>query len=873
MKLVERSNYLDELQTHFESVQKGVGHAAFLVGEAGIGKTTLLNTFLKSVQSSSNSFVGACDTLFTPRPLGPLYDIADQIDSELANSLNTETERSKIFSLLVQKLSSFTKPVVLVFEDVHWADEATLDLIKFLVRRISRLPCLLISTYRDDEFHTRYPLAAIFGELPSVYYSKLNLPRFSREVVESLANEVNWLSGHQLYQLTSGNPFYVTQILSSGGKHAVPERVKDSIMARYNSRGDEVKALWEFISILPSAKVSPVIEQYVEKEFGNCMDECVAWGLIISRPGHLSFNHEIFRMTIEESLPPVKRKTLHKKVLNLLQEGEDDSRNLAQLVHHAHLADEQSLVARLAPKAATVAASVSAHRQAAKLYGIAIDYTEASGEELATLYERHAFESYLTYQHLVAFASQQMALSIWRDLKDKTREGNAIRFLSRLSWLKGDYKQATEFARQAIGMLEDISPTPPRELALAYSNASQMAMLEEKDEMCLLWGNKAIEIASQLKDNEILSHALNNVGTSQLRTVGKEAIGEKNLTRSLEIALDNELPEHAARSYVNLGYIFLISKKYDRAIDTVDKGVKYCNDYDTDLVKYYMIACKAAAFSETGRWKEADVLVNQMMPNCQNVLVKIVLYNVAIRLAMRKGDFVKAQHLLDQIDDLAFTTNEIQRIGPVISAKIELSWLTGKPVPAKEFNRWISILSGISNTTWYYSDYLFWKVNTNTPITYTAEIIPETPVKYQLQGDWKLAAAEWKKLGCPYEQAITLMVGDEKHQKIGLKILDELGAAATSNKFRQELKSKGVRNIPTGPRESTLKNPAKLTARQIDILQLLSKGLPNKEIADQLFISPKTVDHHISAILSKLSVNSRTQAVVESQRLGILKPE
>jgi DNA-binding NarL/FixJ family response regulator len=146
-------------------------------------------------------------------------------------------------------------------------------------------------------------------------------------------------------------------------------------------------------------------------------------------------------------------------------------------------------------------------------------------------------------------------------------------------------------------------------------------------------------------------------------------------------------------------------------------------------------------------------------------------------------------------------------------------------------------------------------------------------VKYQIQGDWKLAAAEWEKLGCPYEQAITLLQGDEKHQRTGLKILDELGATATANKFRQELKLKGVRNIPTGPRESTLKNPAQLTARQIDILQLLNKGLPNKEIADQLFISPKTVDHHISAILSKLSVNSRTQAVVESQRLGILKPE
>jgi DNA-binding CsgD family transcriptional regulator len=204
---------------------------------------------------------------------------------------------------------------------------------------------------------------------------------------------------------------------------------------------------------------------------------------------------------------------------------------------------------------------------------------------------------------------------------------------------------------------------------------------------------------------------------------------------------------------------------------------------------------------------------------------------------------------------------------------MELSWLRGKSVSDDEVKRWEATLVGMGNAASFYSDFLFWREATRTAIGYIADFTPITPVKLMLAGDWHGASLAWEKIGCPYERAIMLMRGDEKHQKVGLSILDELGAVATANRFRLELKSKGVRNIPSGPRESTLNNPAKLTDRQIDILILLGKGLPNKEIGEKLFISPKTVDNHISAILSKLGVNSRAKAVVESQRLGIVKHE
>ena len=145
------------------------------------------------------------------------------------------------------------------------------------------------------------------------------------------------------------------------------------------------------------------------------------------------------------------------------------------------------------------------------------------------------------------------------------------------------------------------------------------------------------------------------------------------------------------------------------------------------------------------------------------------------------------------------------------------------------------------------------------------------PFRLEQQGLWKEAAAHWKQLGCKYEEALALFDGDEQAQRESLTILDGLDAKGVSAILKQRLKHKGVRNIPRGMRESTRNNPALLTGRQVEVLALLRNGKQNKEIADKLFISSKTVDHHISAILSKLEVSSRSKAVLEAEKLGILK--
>ena len=866
MELLEREKYLNDLTEHYHQMESGSGHSIFLMGEAGIGKTSLVNHFVKKVESKSLIYTGACDSFFTPRPLGPLFDIAEQFDQDCIDLLRNEKDRSIIFSTLIRKLSTSTKPVILLFEDIHWADEATLDLIKFLARRIHQYKCLFLLTCRDNEIPSGHPLATIFGELPPDNFSKILIDRFSKATVDQLAVQKGYASGDRLYALTGGNPFYVTEILASYSP-GIPERVKDSVLAVFHARADAIRAMWEFLSILPTSRIELNIAKRIESDFAHALDACIASGVIVSKPGHLSFKHELFRLAIEESLPSIKRNKLHKRMLDIIMEVSPDTQNMAQLVHHARYADEKELVVEFAPQAARQAAAVGAHIEASKLYATAIDYTHKHDPNLAELYERHAYECYLTNEIAIAIASLQVALDIWRERKVSLKEGDTLRFLSKLWYFEGDHSKAIAMALQSIDVLENGFPT--RERALAYSNLSQLNMLSDDRESALLWGNKAIELATRMEDHEIVSHALNNVGYILFKTPASQQQGEQNLNDSLSLALQHGFHEHAARAYANLFSSLVSIRQYERAKAIFEVGVRYCEERDLNSWKYSIISHRARLLLETGHWDEAEIIAKSLL-NISNNHIKIEAYVMLARLDMRRGKFENAQLFITEAKAMAMPTREAQWIIPVLTAALELVWINGGILPIAEIQMALKKLFCEKNNSTHYTELAYWMCKCGLADTDKNHIEFTSPFKLEHDGGWKMAAEQWKVLGCPYEEALTLFDGDEDSQKRALLILNGLGASATYEMLKGKLKRKGVKNIPRGLRESTRSNPAQLTNRQIDVLDLLQDGLQNIEIADRLFISPKTVDHHISSILSKLNVNTRARAVNEGRKLGIL---
>jgi len=276
---------------------------------------------------------------------------------------------------------------------------------------------------------------------------------------------------------------------------------------------------------------------------------------------------------------------------------------------------------------------------------------------------------------------------------------------------------------------------------------------------------------------------------------------------------------------------------------------------------------KARVSLETGNWEEAFAIAEKLLAK-ENLLpvIKIGAITVMATIKMRRGD-ENVLPLLTEAKMLALKTTELQRIIPVLAALLEYEWLTTRiQVEQDVLDRAVKDFVQAEKIS-KKSRFCFWLQKAR---------MQHVPLQGKLNGSVRMAtpveeAASWEQLGCPYEVALSLFEGSENNKRQALSLVQQLGATAVSEKLKMQMRSSGMKKIPRGIRESTKTNPAQLTNRELDVLQLLEKGIHNKEIAETLFISPKTVDHHISSILFKLDVNSRSKAVAEASRLGILK--
>jgi len=860
--LIERAEFLNSLQLKFESVAGGEGHCVLLSGEAGIGKTSLIKAFCKDKKNDCKIFHGTCDALFTPRPLAPIYDIIWQIGGD--SNLDT-TDRSLLFSQLFHEIEVQKGTTLIVIEDIHWADEATLDFIKFFARRISQIHCLFILTYRDNEIFDNHPLRNVLGQLPSDTLTRLQLSPLSREAVEKMALERGY-KGEDVFSISGGNPFYVTEILASYSP-GVPENIKDAILSVYHQQEKGTKNAWEICSVIP--------EGLEIKRFGKIkstwdaeMDHCFALEIIVIKNNRVIFKHELYRRTIEGSLSPFRRIALNKKMLDLFLDSFEQEGEIERIVHYAKNANENKLVVKYAPIAARQAASVGAHIEASKLFLTAIEYSDGTDmDQMVEFYESYAYECYLTNQVKDAIIYQGKALKIRQQKNEIEQAGNSLRLLSRLWWFDGNRQEAEKYGKQAIEILE--SQPASKAKAMAYSNMSQLKLLSDETSECVRWGNKAIEMANEIKDDEILCHAMNNVGCVLWKTNPSNEKGREMLFESLDIALKKSFHEHAARAYSNIVSIYLLFKEYELAGPVLEDGINYCEERNLNSSKNYKLYVKAKVFFETGDWQQAASILENLLSNPSQLgSVKISALAVMSVIKIRKGE-EDALIYLNEAKLLALKSKEYHRIIPVMIAALEYEWLTGKKqMTEEEFQLSLELIEKVDNQ-YLNSEFAFWLQKVRKKDLGLAELYE--PYKLLKEGKIKSAASFWETKGCPFEKAFALFAGKEDDMKNALLIFQQLGAEAVYEKIKMEMRAGGIKKIPRGLRESTKTNPAQLTNRELDVLQLLQKGIQNKEIAGALFISPKTADHHISSILFKLDVNSRSKAVTEAVRLGILK--
>jgi predicted ATPase len=374
MKLLERDSFLQELDLRLKNAVRGFGHVALISGEAGIGKTSIVDQFTHAHQETIRVLWGACDSLFTPRPLGPLHDIATQVNGELATLLNSNADRQAIFSACFAELQS--RATIVVFEDVHWADEATLDLLKFLGRRIQRTTTLFILTYRDDELSAEHPLRLVLGDLPRVATTRLQLSPLAESSVLSLALAAGQIErAHKLFDITGGNPFFVTEVLASKGT-GMPSTVRDAVLARAARLSPSARAVLEAAAIIGLRIEAWLLASIVGAESAN-VDECIAGGMLQVQGDDYGFRHELARQAILETIPPERRLALHRMILSVLKESPETRNDLARLANHAEGTKDVSAVLEYAPAAAQQASAANSHREAIALYELALRFADS----------------------------------------------------------------------------------------------------------------------------------------------------------------------------------------------------------------------------------------------------------------------------------------------------------------------------------------------------------------------------------------------------------------------------------------------------------------------------------------------------------------
>ncbi len=857
MELLERERCLADLTEWLHSAAERSGCVALVAGEAGIGKTALVQEFSKQ-QSETRVLWGACDALFTPRPLAPLHDIARQTKGVLLTLVNSTANRDEIFTAALDELER--ENALIVFEDMHWADEATLDLLKYLGRRVHRTRTMLVVTYRDDEVGPRHPLRYVIGDLPRASVHRMPLAPLSESAVAQLAMRAE-RSSKGLHNLTGGNPLFVTEVLAAAAD-TVPSTVRDAVLARAARLAPAAREIAELVCVVPGKTELWLLEQAARLDETG-IEGCLSIGMVRDEEGSLAYRHELVRRAIEDSLSQTRKQSLHSTVLAVVAARPGIS--AARIAHHADGARNAAGVLRFAPVAASQAASVGAHREAASQYELALRYAlDMPTDERARLLEQLSYECHLTSRHERALEARSEALEIWRALGERMKEGDSLRWLSRLSWYLGRRQHAEQYGDDAIATLESLPPGP--ELAMAYGNRAQLHMEATETDDAISWAQRAINLVEPSAYHDILSDALNTRGTARL--VAGDISGWPDLERCLQIALAGGHQGQVARGYTNLSAMAVSQRRFSQASVYLRQGLEYCERRDLDPWRLYLLYYSARMKFEQGDWLEASSDAEAVLRHpLTTPVARIPALRVLGHLRIRRGD-PDAHSVLSEARAHAETIRELQRIGPLADVCAEAAWLAGDregvlrevlPVYELVCQRRDPRLKG-ELAAW------LWRVDALEQ--HPADIAE--PYALEISGDWRGAAGVWRDLGCPYERATVLaLYGDELEQREALSIFERLGAGPAAQMVRKTMRERGVRGVPRGSRASTRDNPLGLTRREAEILALLSEGLRNAAIARRLFVSTKTVDHHVSAILAKLDVPSRAEAVAMARNVKV----
>lgn len=852
MVLVDRGPQLEVVVAAIDEARLGAGGSVVVRGEAGCGKTSLVSAALAAGDGLAVVWT-SCEPLAAPRPLAPVHEALRHLGAD-------RDAGDDDAAVLLQALRS--TPTVLVVDDAHWADDATLDVLTRLAGAMATTPSVLVVTCRpsaDD------PLRAVLGRLARAGARQVATPPLTRASVTALASAAG-RDGDVVFELTAGVPFLVNAVLDASGP-SLPHSAVDAVLAATTGLDDDARAALDTIACVPRVHSTArsdegLVPFDVLDRVGvhaEAIEAAETTQLLAVGPRGVAFRHEIGRLAVESAMSGLRRRRLHARLYDAFAALRADP---AVLAHHAIGAGDDAAIIDACDAAARVAAAAAAHHQARTLLSHAVDAARRTRDgRLVELAERSAQHRYLTNDLVGAIEHQRLALGILLAGDDPERVAAAHLRLSRYSWFVGEHADARTHVDTALDLLRRRGS--PEALAEALTARSRLAMLDGDRATVERTVAEAQGLLGRHARPDLRAALLDNLGTT--RMMAGDDTGPAVLHEGIAAA-ERIGGEEYVRACTNAAYTLTESRRLDEAEHHLTLGISYARQHELDTWTQYMTGIRARWHLLAGRTAAALDEAELIDVDDRNELNRITPLVVLGTIAARGGS-PDAGELLGQAMALARRFGEAPRIGPVLAAEAERAWLEDATGPVSEI-----------------TDLLTRRIDSVGPMlrgelaTWLRRLggsvdgvdCSGTPFAHTLDGHPDLAADRWAQLGAEYDRALALIDhGVPASLLEARRICEEVEATATVAVIDHRLARAGVR-VPRGPRASTAANVARLTTRQLEVLDLLAQGRTNAEIADELVISLKTAGHHVSAILTKLHARRRTEAVAVARQLGLL---